>query len=61
MRTPLALVLALSLGAPLAAQDFDYWLPIEEHVSDNGLRLLVLHCEGDGRVACKIFTELRTI
>ncbi len=61
MRSLVFLVLVLSVGAPLGAQDFDYSLPIEEHVFDNGLRLLVLPREGDARVACKIFTDFGAI
>jgi predicted Zn-dependent peptidase len=41
-----------------AAQERVHVLPIEEHVLDNGLRVLVLHREGDPRVAAKIFTRM---
>ncbi|MEX2527658.1 MAG: pitrilysin family protein [Gemmatimonadota bacterium] len=33
-------------------------LPIQEHILDNGLRVLVLHRPGDARVAAKIFTRM---
>ncbi len=55
------LALAPVLGAALDAQIPDYDLPIREHVFDNGLRLLVLHREGDPRVASKIFTDFGAI
>lgn len=38
-----------------------YELPIEEHVFDNGLRLLVLERPGDFRVEAKIFTDMGAI
>jgi predicted Zn-dependent peptidase len=57
MRRCIVLAFLIALASPLAAQTFDYALPIEEHVFDNGLRLLVLHREGDRRVAAKIFTD----
>jgi predicted Zn-dependent peptidase len=43
---------------PLAAQNHTYDLPIQEHLFENGLRLLVLERPGDHRVACKIFTDM---
>jgi predicted Zn-dependent peptidase len=61
MRPTLLLFLVLSVASPLAAQDVDYTLPIEEHVFENGLRLLVLHRDGDPRVAAKIFTDFGAI
>ena len=61
MRSLVLLVLTCSVSVPLGAQGFDYLLPIEEHVFENGLRLLVLHREGDARVACKIFTDFGAI
>lgn len=54
-----ALAVPVSL-APAAAQA-TYALPIDEHVFDNGLRLLVLHRPGDPRVAAKIFTDMGAI
>jgi len=39
-----------------AAQTYD--LPIQEHVYDNGLRLLVIERPGESRVVAKIFTDM---
>ena len=61
MRQILTLVALLSVVSPLSAQDFDYTLPIEEHVFENGLRLLVMHRADDPRVAAKIFTDFGAI
>jgi len=44
-----------------SAQDSNYQLPIEEHVFDNGLRLLVLERPNDTRVVAKIFTDMGAI
>ena len=50
------------LLAPISAgAQSTYDLPIEEHVFDNGLRLLVLERESDSRVAAKIFTDMGAI
>ena len=54
------LIISLALlgsVANLQAQPYTYDLPIQEHVFENGLRLLVLEKPGDHRVACKIFTD----
>ena len=63
--TAIFLTAVLSAAVPfptrLAAQDVDYALPIEEHVFDNGLRLLVLNRPDDARVAAKIFTDFGAI
>jgi predicted Zn-dependent peptidase len=56
-----ALAGALLLTPVLAAAQSNYDLPIEEHVFDNGLRLLVLEREDDPRVAAKIFTDMGAI
>lgn len=61
MRQILTLVALLGVVSPLSAQDFDYTLPIEEHVFENGLRLLVMHRADDPRVAAKIFTDFGAI
>lgn len=54
----MAIPLALAATVPGAdVQDSVFHLPIEEHVFDNGLRLLVLEVPGDRRVAAKIFTD----
>ena len=39
------------------AQGDPYDLPIQEHLYENGLRLLVIERPDDHRVACKIFTD----
>lgn len=52
----ISLVLATSVTGT-AVQDSVFHLPVEEHVFDNGLRLLVLERPGDRRVAAKIFTD----
>jgi predicted Zn-dependent peptidase len=60
-RILVSLLLLLSLaptGAASARQRPPHDLPIEEHVLDNGLRVLVLHRPGDARVAAKIFTRM---
>ena len=44
-----------------APTDGLYDLGIEEHIFDNGLRLLVLERPGDPRVAAKIFTDFGAI
>ena len=51
-----ATVPCASLGAQSAPS-----LGIEEHVFENGLRLLVVERPGDPRVACKIFTDFGAI
>ena len=54
------LIISLALlgsVANLQAQPSMYDLPIQEHIFENGLRLLVLEKPGDHRVACKIFTD----
>lgn len=51
------LLYAFGVAPPARAQSEVYDLPIEEHVLENGLRILVLHRPGDDRVACKIFTD----
>ncbi len=54
------LIISLALlgsVANLQAQPSRYDLPIQEHLFENGLRLLVLEKPGDHRVACKIFTD----
>ena len=38
------------------AQDYEYNLPIKEHIFENGLKLLVVERPGDNRVAAKIWT-----
>ena len=54
----MALSLALATAVPgTAVQDSVFHLAIEEHVFDNGLRLLVLERPDDRRVAAKIFTD----
>ena len=54
--------MALALLARVASVSAgDYDLPIEEHVFDNGLRLLVLERPGDPRVEAKIFTDMGAI
>lgn len=47
----------LSLFA-FATHAQNYQLPIQEHVFDNGLRLLVIDRPGDTRVVSKIFTDM---
>lgn len=42
--------------SPLTAQDYDY--QIQEHVFDNGLRLLVIERPDESRVVGKIFTDM---
>ena len=55
---PMALSLVLATAVPgTAVQDSVFHLAIEEHVFDNGLRLLVLERPDDRRVAAKIFTD----
>ena len=55
---PMALSLVLATAVPgTAFQDSLFHLAIEEHVFDNGLRLLVLERPDDRRVAAKIFTD----
>lgn len=56
-----ALVAVVFAPASPATAQSDYDLPIEEHVFDNGLRLLVLERDDDPRVACKIFTDMGAI
>ena len=46
------------MGANTAAQDYEYDLPIKEHIFENGLRLLVIERPGDTRVAAKIWTDM---
>ena len=58
MRFLLAFLLIGLLAEPSAAQAPSYDLPIQEHVFDNGLRLLVLEQPGNPRVACKIFFDM---
>ncbi len=54
---PSLFVLA-SLSVPAGAQQRSYFaLPVQEHVFENGLRLLVMERPGDPRVAAKIFTD----
>ncbi len=45
----------------LAANAQQYDLPIQEHVFDNGLRLLVIERPNDHRVVSKIFTDMGAI
>jgi predicted Zn-dependent peptidase len=40
------------------AQEFEYDLPIKEHIFDNGLRLLIIERPDDIRVSAKIFTDM---
>ena len=40
------------------AQDYEYNLPIKEHIFENGLKLLVVERPGDNRVAAKIWTDM---
>jgi hypothetical protein len=50
-------VLAVALlGSPAIAQHYD--LPIQEHIFENGLRLLVIERPGEHRVVSKIFTDM---
>lgn len=49
----------ISRVASVPAADYD--LPIQEHLFDNGLRLLVLERPGDPRVEAKIFTDMGAI
>jgi predicted Zn-dependent peptidase len=53
--------IALTVGPGAAEAQSAYELPIEEHVFDNGLRLLVLERDGDPRVTAKIFTDMGAI
>ena len=41
------------VGTNAAAQDYEYDLPIKEHIFENGLKLLVIERPGDNRVAAK--------
>ena len=50
-------LLAAALFVTTAAAQ-NYNLPIQEHVYDNGLRLLVLERPGEDRVVSKIFTDM---
>jgi len=51
-------VLSAALALPLVAQaPAAYELGVQEHVLDNGLRVLVVERPGDPRVAAKIFTD----
>lgn len=47
--------------AAAGAQTTDYSLGIQEHLFDNGLRLLVVERPADPRVAAKIFTDFGAI
>ena len=58
-RLLLAAILIATWAGAQAQPEYD--LPIEEHVFENGLRLLVLERPGDHRVACKIFTDFGSI
>jgi predicted Zn-dependent peptidase len=50
-------VLAVALlGSPAIAQHYE--LPIQEHIFENGLRLLVIERPGEHRVVSKIFTDM---
>jgi len=40
------------------AQEYQYELPIKEHIFDNGLRLLVVERPRESRVVSKIFTDM---
>lgn len=53
----LLLVLSFGLLTRASFSQSSYDLPIDEHVFDNGLRLLVLERPGDHRVSAKIFTD----
>jgi len=52
----LPLLAAALFVSTAAAQNYN--LPIQEHVYDNGLRLLVLERPGEVRVVSKIFTDM---
>ncbi len=55
-RIPALLSALLFATVPAVAQNYN--LPIQEHVFDNGLRLLVIERPGDHRVVAKIFTDM---
>ncbi len=57
----LALSALLIVMPRSSAAQSNYDLPIQEHVFDNGLRLLVLERSEDPRVTCKIFTDMGAI
>jgi len=60
----LLLASAFGLGMPadpVSGQSVDYDLGIQEHIFENGLRLLVVARPDDPRVACKIFTDFGAI
>ena len=46
------------VSANATAQDYEYDLPIKEHIFENGLKLLVIERLGDTRVAAKIWTDM---
>ena len=49
---------SLLLAADAFSADSNYSLPIQEHVFDNDLTLLVIERPGDSRVVSKIFTDM---
>jgi predicted Zn-dependent peptidase len=51
-------LVGLLLAGVWPAAAVEHRLPIEEHILENGLRVLVLHRPGDHRVAAKIFTRM---
>lgn len=52
---------ASSLNTMATAQDYDYNLPIKEHIFDNGLKLLVIEQPNNKRVSAKIYTDMGAI
>ncbi len=61
MRLTLLFIVNLIWIFPVHSQPSIYELPIQEHVLDNGLRLLVIERPGDHRVECKIYTDFGSI
>ena len=58
-RMSLAVLPVIFFSLSASAQRYD--LPIQEHVFDNGLRLLVVERPNDHRVVSKIFTDMGAI
>ncbi|MCB0492662.1 MAG: insulinase family protein [Cyclobacteriaceae bacterium] len=61
MRLIILMLASVCLVFPGRSQNSIYELPIQEHVLDNGLRLLVIERPGDHRVECKIYTDFGSI
>lgn len=61
MRITILFLVSMCLALTSRSQSSIYKLPIQEHILDNGLRLLVIERPGDHRVECKIYTDFGSI